>query len=186
VRCKVRNKFDLIVQVINNILLEGEPGVGKTTLILNIAERLFSYRIGGFYTKEIREHGQRIGFRLATFSGQSGILSHIKFTAGPIVGKYRVNLPEFEKIAVDGLEIALSESSIILIDEIGKMELFSERFKEILPRCFASEKTLIATIMSHANPYVDSLKTRSDVRLIKVTKENRNKLALTLIEEIIN
>ena len=182
----VRNKFDILKQIMNNILLEGEPGVGKTTLILNIAKRLSSYRIGGFYTQEIREHGQRVGFRLETFSGQSEILSHIKFTLGPIVGKYRVNLSQFEKIAVNRLEIALSESSIILIDEIGKMELFSERFKEILPRCFASDKTLIATIMSRAHPYADRLKSRSDVRLIKVTRENRNKLALNLIEEILN
>ena len=169
----------------NNILLEGEPGVGKTTLILNIAERLSSQRIGGFYTQEIREKGQRVGFRLATFSGQSGILSHMKFTAGPIVGKYRVNLPQFEKIAVNGLEKAISESFIILIDEIGKMELFSGQFKKILPRCFDSDKTLIATIMSRSHPYVDRLKTRSDVKLIKVTKENRNKLVFNIIEEII-
>ena len=84
------------------------------------------------------------------------------------------------------LEIALSVSSMILIDEIGKMELFSERFKEILPRCFASEKSLIATVMSRSHPYVDRLKTRSDTKLIKVTKENRKKLTLNLIEEIIN
>jgi len=169
----------------NNFLLEGEPGVGKTTLVLNLAERLSHFQIGGFYTQEIREHGQRVGFRLTTFSGQCGILSHIKFTAGPIVGKYKVDLPQFEKIAVQALETALGASSIIMIDEIGKMELLSERFKEILPRCFASEKTLIATIMSHANPYVDSLKNRTDVRLIKVTRENRNNLVLDLLAEII-
>jgi len=174
------------MQIIHNILLEGEPGVGKTTLILNIANRLPNHRIGGFYTQEIRERGQRLGFRLATFSGQSGILSHMKFTSGPIVGKYRVDLAQFEKIAVNGLEIALSESSIILIDEIGKMELFSERFKDILPRCFASDKTLIATIMSRSHPYADRLKTRSDIRLIRVTKENRKELVLSLIKEIIN
>jgi nucleoside-triphosphatase len=169
-----------------NILLAGEPGVGKTTLILDIAKGLSHFRIGGFYTQEIREYGQRVGFRVATFSDQSGILAHIKFTTGPTVGKYRVDLPLFEKIAVHELEIALTESSLILIDEIGKMELLSERFKEILPRCFAGDKTLIATIMSRADPYANRLKTRSDVKLIKVTKENRTRLALNIIEEIIN
>ena len=167
-----------------NILLEGDPGVGKTTLIIKIAECLPGNRIRGFYTQEIREHGQRVGFRVATFSGQSGILSHVRFTVGPIVSKYRVDLHQFENIAVSELEAALTESTVILIDEIGKMELFSERFKDILPACFESENTLIATVMSRSNPYVDSLKTRSDVKLIKVTKENRNILDHSLLEEM--
>ena len=166
------------------ICIFGDKGVGKTTLILNIAERISSQNIGGFYTKEIREHGQRVGFCVATFSGQSGILSHIKFSAGPSVGKYRVDVPQFEKIAVSGLETALAESSIILIDEIGKMELFSERFRDILPLCFDSEKAMIASVMSRPHPYVDRLKARSDVRLIRVTRENRNKLAFNLIDRI--
>jgi nucleoside-triphosphatase len=172
--------------MMNNILLVGEPGVGKTTLILNLAEAISYHNIAGFYTKEIREHGQRVGFRVATFSGQSGILSHIKFTTGPIVGKYRVDLPQFEKIAVRELEMDLSEASIILIDERGKMKGFAERCKEILPRCFASENTMIATVMSRPHPYVDRLKARADVRIIKVTRENRNKLASYIKEKILN
>ena len=168
----------------NNILLEGDPGIGKTTLILKIAELLTKYRIGGFFTREIREHGYRVGFRIESFSGKSGILSHIKFSAGPQVGKYRVNIPEFEQIAVNELETALTTASIILIDEIGKMELFSERFKEILPRCFDSKKILIASVLSRSFPFVDHLKIRSDVKLVKVTSQNRHNLAVILASEI--
>ncbi len=168
----------------HNILLEGEPGVGKTTLVLDIAGRLSNHRIGGFYTQEIREHSRRVGFSIASFSGQSGILAHIKFTSGPMVGKYRVDVPRFEKIAVSGLEAALTDSSIILIDEIGKMELLSARFREILPRCFDSEKPMIATILWRYHPYADQLKNRADVQRITVTRENRERLAATLLEEI--
>ena len=168
----------------NNRLLEGPPGSGKTTLILKIAELLSNYQVGGFFTREIREHGQRTGFRIETFSGHSGILAHIKITAGPMVGKYRVDVKQFEHIAIGELETALATSAVILIDEIGKMELFSARFKKFLPRCFDSKTTLIASVMSHSFPFVDHLKARSDVRLIKVSGENRQNLAVTLVSEI--
>jgi nucleoside-triphosphatase len=168
--------------MMNNVLLEGEPGVGKTTLLCSIAERISHLGIGGFYTQEIREKGRRVGFRVETFSGESGILSHVKFNTGPKVGKYRVDLPSFEKIGVAGLKRALSEASVILIDEIGKMELFSERFKEIVSQCLDSEKVVLATIMSHSHPFVDRLKRRSDVEIIEVTMENRSQLESALVE----
>jgi len=170
----------------NNILLEGDPGVGKTTLILKISELLSNHKIGGFFTREIRDSGRRVGFRIETFSGESGILSHIKFTDGPQVGRYHVDVPQFEQIAVRELETALVEAAIILIDEIGKMELFSERFKRVLPRCFDSNQVIIASVMSRPFPYVDRLKARPDVNLIKVSMKNRNDLGANLAEEISN
>jgi len=170
----------------NNILLEGEPNVGKTTLLCNIAERISHVGIGGFYTEEIREKGRRVGFRLETFSGESGILSHTKFKNGPRVGKYRVDVPGFERIGVAGLERALSGSSVILIDEIGKMELFSERFKEVVNQCLDSEKVVLATVMSRSHPFVDCLKIRSDVQLSEVTIGNRDQLEPKLIKEIVS
>ena len=169
----------------NNILLEGKPGIGKTTLLRTIAERISYLGIGGFYTQEIRENSKRVGFCIDTFSGYSGVLSHVAFNTGPRVGKYRVDVPSFEKIGVYGLERDLFESRVILIDEIGKMELFSERFKEVLLRCFDSDKYVIATVMSRPHLFVDLLKDRPDVKLLKVTLENRNQLALTIIKEII-
>jgi len=168
----------------NNFLLEGEPGVGKTTLLYNIAKKISHLDIGGFYTKEIRENKKRVGFRIDTFSDRSGILSHINLNHGPRVGKYKVNVSEFEIIGVTELKRALLESRVILVDEIGKMELYSNQFKEIIMRCFDSPKILIATIMAHAHPFVDSLKKRPDIKLMRVTRENRDKLELALINEI--
>ena len=101
------------------------------------------------------------------------------------MGKYRVDVANFEKIGVNGLERALSESSVMLIDEIGKMELFSERFKDIVNQCFDSPKTVVATIMSRSHPFVDRLKSRSDVELLEVTMENRSQLESALIKRIV-
>ena len=87
----------------NNILLQGEPGVGKTTLLCNLASSISYLKIGGFYTRELREEGKRVGFRIDTFDNQSGILSHVKYTSGPRVGKYSVDVSAFEKIGVQAL-----------------------------------------------------------------------------------
>ncbi len=165
-----------------NYLLQGRPGIGKTTLLCRIADRLSHMRTGGFFTEEIREHGQRVGFRVETFSGQSGILSNVSFQKGPHVGKYRVDIPQFESIGVSALEDALKTADLILIDEIGKMELFSERFREMVLTCLDSSKLVIATVMSRSHPFVDRLKSRSDVEIIEVTLKNRD----GLVERLVN
>ena len=168
----------------NNFLLEGVPGIGKTTLLYKIALKISHLCIGGFYTREIRENMQRVGFRIDTFSGQSGILSHLNINNGPRVGKYGVDVTSFETIGVTELIRALVESGVILVDEIGKMELYSNQFKEIILRCFDSEKILIATIMSRSHPFVDRLKNRSDVKMTEITLQNRDKLESVLVNEI--
>lgn len=168
-----------------NIFLEGEPGIGKTTLVRQVAGGISYLSIGGFYTAEIREQGKRVGFRIQTFDGLSTILSHKKYHSGPRVGKYRVDMPAFERIGVAALEKALAEAEVILIDEIGKMELFSRRFKDTLIRCLDSPKSVLATVMLRPHPFTDQLKQRSDVKLLEVTLENRHRLVNELTNIIV-
>ncbi|MBN2029740.1 NTPase [bacterium] len=167
-----------------NVLIEGRPGIGKTTLLCRLAERFSHVKIGGFFTEEIREEGRRVGFRIETFSGQSGILAHISFQKGPQVGKYRVDVSQFESIGVASLENALENVDLILMDEIGKMELFSKRFQELILTCLDSDKPVIATVMSRSHPFVDRIKSCSDVRIIEVTLENRDRLVEQLIDRM--
>ncbi len=165
----------------NNLLLEGNPGAGKTTLLRNVAARLSDLHIGGFYTGEIRENGVRAGFAIDTFTGISGILAHVSYQAGPRVGKYTVDVGAFDEIGVLELRRALSESRVILIDEIGRMELFSAGFKETVVACLDSPRPVIATIMSHPDPFVRQLKSRADCHLLTVTVKNRD----TMLEQVI-
>jgi len=111
------------------ILLTGGPGIGKTTIIKKWISEIYK-EAGGFYTEEIREKGKRIGFKIKTINGKEGILSKIG-SGKHNVGKYTVNIDIFEEIGVKALEDALKNKEVkyIVIDEIGKMELFSEKFK---------------------------------------------------------
>ena len=160
----------------NKILITGKPGVGKTTLVLKIAEKLSGKKIGGFYTEEIRVSGDRVGFGIKTFDGKEGILSHVKIKSDPKVGKYGVDIGSFERFGVKAVEDALTDADIMIIDEIGKMELFSCRFKDAVMRCFDSDKPVIATIMQRPNEFADSIKNRPDVEIFEVTYENRGGL----------
>jgi nucleoside-triphosphatase len=167
----------------NNILIEGRPGIGKTTCMRALAARLPQMKIGGFLTAEIRENGRRVGFRIETFAGDAGTLAHIHMPVGPRVGKYRVDQAVLERIGVNGLRQALQDAHILLIDEIGQMELLSCRFQEVVRQCLDSTIPVIATVMLKPHPFVDQMKARPDVRLIRITHDNREQLAAQLAQD---
>lgn len=162
-----------------NILLTGLPKSGKTTLIKNIAFELKS-PIAGFFTSQIMQNGDRVGFSLITFSGKSAILAHQNFPSVHKIGKYKVNLRDFEEIGIQEIEEAICSDKIIIIDEIGKMELLSPKFLEVVQKALDSKNKVLATVLYTEHPQLDKLKKRKDVELVTVTPENRG----TLLEQI--
>ncbi len=159
------------------LLLTGRPGIGKTTVIRAVVSQ-WGAQAGGFYTEEVRERGRRTGFRLITLDGQRGTLASVD-TPGPYrVGRYGVNLQELEQIGVAALRRAVDQwnVSLIVIDEIGKMELFSRAFRDAVQAALVSSKPILATIMAASHPWADAIKARSDVLLVEVTQENRQRL----------
>jgi nucleoside-triphosphatase len=125
-----------------NVLLTGKPGVGKTTIIKKVVEG--RENAGGFYTEEIRDR-YRKGFKIMTLDGEEGILAHVDIKNRRTVGKYGVNTPDIDAIAVKSVEESL-DREIIVIDEIGKMELYSEKFRDILGKALDTGNVL-GTIM---------------------------------------
>ena len=158
-----------------HILLTGKPGVGKTTVIKKIVP-LLGVDAGGFYTEEIRVMDRRMGFRIVTLDGKDGILAHVDCNSNYKVGKYRVDLDSFEKVAIPALEKAVKDKSIIVIDEIGKMELFSMKFKELVSNILDGEKSLLSVIKENGDVFTENIKKRGDVTMITVNYENREGL----------
>lgn len=161
--------------MIKNIFITGKPGCGKTTLIKEIAKGLKS-KISGFYTEEIRENGKRVGFKIRTLDEKEGVLARVNFESEFQVGKYKVNLKDLEEIGITSIEKAIEEGKIILIDEIGKMELFSEKFKEIVLKALNSKNKILGTIMLKRNPFCDKIKQRKDTRVFYLKRENFKKI----------
>ncbi|TEU11665.1 MAG: NTPase [Anaerolineales bacterium] len=155
------------------ILLTGRPRVGKTTIVKEVVKRLPG-RAGGFYTEEIKERGQRQGFRIVTLDGQEGLLAHVNVSSRYRVSKYGVDLVSLEKVGVTAIQHAIVVSDYVVIDEIGKMELFSAAFKEAVLAAVESDKLVLGTIMLRSHPWADAIKSHPQVNLIKVTVANRD------------
>ena len=169
----------------NKILLTGKPGIGKTTVIKKVLQMLGDKAIG-FYTEDYRDPKthRRKGFKVITYNGKEGILADVDFESDYRVGKYGVDVKQFEKLAIPILEKALKEKDkIVVIDEIGKMEFFSEKFKNLIKQIMEDpEIKVIATISKKDfHPLIKEIKNLPDVELIEVTWENRDILPQEII-----
>ena len=165
------------------LLLVGRPGIGKTTVIQKVLE-ILSERAGGFYTEEIRGRRGRAGFRLVTLDGQSAVMAHVKFrrTGIPRVSRYGVDVGAIDGIGVAAIHGAMQAKQVIIVDEIGKMELYCERFKDVVMRAIARPHVVVATVMSRSHAWVDALKDRPEVTVWQVTVLNRDSLAQQVVQ----
>jgi nucleoside-triphosphatase len=155
------------------LLITGVPGVGKTTLIRRVAERLPGTRLGGFYTEELREAGARAGFRLVDFAGNALTFAHVGFK-GPRVSRYGVDVAALDARA-EAL-LAPRPQMLYLVDEIGKMECLSPRFVAAMRHLLASGSCVVATVAKKGEGLIDEAKRWPGATLREVTHDNRDRL----------
>jgi nucleoside-triphosphatase len=171
------------------LFLTGSPGVGKTTVLLETVEALRAkgYSVGGMISREVRVGGTRVGFEILDLdNNKRGWLAHVNQKSGPQVGKYRVNLDDLNGIGAEAILNAVEKCAVVAIDEIGPMELFSEKFKEAVKKAVESEKLVVGVVHWKAKDrLIDAVKRREDIEIITVTFENRNKLLEPIIEKSI-
>ncbi len=167
----------------HTLLLTGRPGIGKTTVIKIVME-LLGERAGGFYTEEIRGPGGRKGFRLVTLDGQEAVMAHVNLRGQgrPRVSRYGVDVGAIDRVGVTALCRAMAENEVVIVDEIGKMELFSGQFRDVVLQAVSGHWPVIATVMSKPYPWVDALKALPQVTVWEVTVENRERMAEQVIE----
>ena len=166
------------------LLLTGPPGIGKTTVIHTVLSGI-KIKAGGFYTREMRSGGRRVGFALKTLDGDEGVLAHIDYQGRHRVGRYVVDIPLFEDMALPALERAVRAQELIVIDEIGRMELFSRRFQEMVLRVLDQyERHLLGVIHQGKGTFVESVRRRADVEVIVVGHTNRDGLPAQLIARL--
>jgi nucleoside-triphosphatase len=167
------------------ILLEGRPGVGKTTVAVRLAEllRAEGLRLSGFVTEELRASGRRVGFAVETFAGERATLAHVRFSGPPRVGRYGVDLDAFERVALPALEA--NGADVILIDELGKMELASAAFRAAVSTAFQETLPIVATVHVARHPYTDALKRDAGIETVRVSQRNRDDLPKQLEERFL-
>jgi len=154
-----------------NLFVTGTPGVGKTTLI---KECVLPFResVGGFFTEEIRENRERRGFLLKTFSGESGILAEKGRKGKFKVNKYGVDINVLDDLGVAALQVAEKEKAVVVVDEIGTMEMLSQKFCAAIAQLLKGSKPVLATIRQKAEPFTSQIKKMGETKLISLNRDN--------------
>lgn len=172
-----------------HIFLTGPPRIGKTTVVLNAVDylRARGIRVGGMISQEIREGGVRVGFKIIDLGrGVEGILAHVNQKTGPVIGKYRVCVEDLEGIGVRAILSACEGADLVVIDEVGPMELYSDAFKRAVLRALDGERIVLGTIHYKVRSgFTNMIRGRGDVEVIEVTYENRARLPRAIADEIL-
>jgi len=162
------------------LLLTGAPGVGKTTVLIKTTEALKAQgvSVGGMISREVREGDARVGFEIIDLINcRRGWLAHVNQMSGPQVGKYHVKLHDLEAIGAEAIKEAIEKCAIVAIDEIGPMELYSQKFKQTVKQALQSEKMVIAVVHAKAkDALIEEAKQREDSEILTVTLTNRETL----------
>jgi nucleoside-triphosphatase len=166
------------------ILLTGRPGCGKTTLVKRVVDGL-TLQAGGFYTEEVRHRGERVGFKMITLSGGEALLAHVDFKTPQRVGKYGLDLFALETVGIAALREAMRARQLVVLDEIGPMELRSAIFRDVVNEALDSPEAsgMLATITARSFPFTEAIKKRADVNLIEVRADNREQLVSELSDQ---
>ncbi len=172
--------MDWLSSMSKHLFITGRPGVGKTTLIKKIVMTLKSIKsewiLTGFWTSEVLNRGRRVGFDIYTISGQQGTLARLNVNQSRSkyhVGKYSVDIIDLENIGVPSL---YKKADLVIIDELGKMELFSAKFRQALIHTLDNQQRVLATIPIYENIFLVSVKRRPDIQLLELTRSNRKEL----------
>lgn len=179
---------------VKNHMVTGPPGSGKSTLLFEIVGRLEEngIKLAGVTSPEIKRNEDRWGFHIKDIkTGKKGILASIELDGSPRVSRYGVSLEDLNKIGVEALRNALEdESEVVVIDEIGKMELASRAFADVTKELLDSNKIIVGVIYyKPVHPLIREIKSRGDTKVYwvtqKKTKQERQEIREEIVESIL-
>lgn len=166
--------------------ITGLPGAGKTHALMRVIEMLEDEGVivGGMVTESVADvKGQREGFKVVNWmTKEEGMLAHVSIKSKITVSKYGVDLQALDDIGVTAINQAAAEAELIIIDEVGKMEVESPMFIDAVKNALDTSKALILTLHKKSrNPLLQDIRRRDDVRILEVTPVNVNILPTKII-----
>ena len=169
----------------NIVLLSGEPKVGKTTAFKKIIEMVGKDKCVGFYTEEICNEFDRIGFDCVNLDGRRIRIADVSFESDVRIARYGVDIDAFEDFAIQAINKSIRYHKIIVIDEIGPIQFISTKFKQELnnilsaPNCY-----VIGTIFYKKHPGIDEIKKIPGIEIYTLTHENRNSIVENIVQKM--
>ncbi|MFH0869311.1 MAG: nucleoside-triphosphatase [archaeon] len=165
-----------------NILITGPPASGKSTLLQNL---ISGKQVYGIFTHDIKRNGERWGFKVINIrGGKNDVFSSIEMKPH-VIGKFGVDVSRFEKIASPAIEEGIKEdNSIIVIDEIKMLSLFSEKYRKLVSQALDTKRVLATAPMKSRHDFLDKIKSRSDVHVHYLTKFNYERLLKEIAREL--
>ncbi len=142
--------------------------------------------VGGMISREAREGNVRVGFEIIDLTNdEHGWLAHVDQKVGPKVGKYHVNIEDLENVGVRAIVEAAEKCDVVAIDEIGPMELYSEKFKEAVNLALLSGKLVLAVMHAKAkDALICEAKQREDAEIFSINIANREALPEKLKKQV--
>lgn len=169
----------------NAFLLTGKPRMGKTTMIKRLVNDIGADLYGGFYTEEIANSGEQIGFRCVSLNGESVEIAHVDSSSKIRVGRYGIDVERFENFAMRTLQDALPSKKVIVIDEIGFMQMLSAPFQKKVQEILSDNRIVLGTVPVDSHPEIDKIKYSKAAKIISLNDFNRNTIPDFLAKEIL-
>ena len=162
------------------LLLTGEPGSGKTTTLRTVVEHLRGrVPLSGFLTEEIREQGHRVGFRGVTLDGGDFLLAHVRSAGSARVGPYGVDLAGLESIGIAAMK-PTAPGTLVVVDEVGKMECLSRAFKLEIERLLDDETPLLASVAAVGTGFVKTVRKHPRVKTFTLARGGSATMAVEI------
>jgi nucleoside-triphosphatase len=166
--------------------ITGLPGAGKTHALLKVIEMLEAddLKVGGMITEPIIDDNKRIGFYVIDWqTKKKAVLADVEIHSKFMVGKFGVDLNALENVGVASLTGACEQADVVVIDEVGKMEVESEKFVAAVKAALDVDKPIILTLHKKSrNPLLQDIRRRDDIRILEVTPINRNLLPYKIMK----
>jgi nucleoside-triphosphatase THEP1 len=168
------------------ILLTGKPRIGKTTIIKKIINEIGLDIFGGFYTEEVRDSKDRVGFKCVSISGEHVEIANVNSTSKTRIGRYGINVAKFEGFAIRILKEAIISKKIIVIDEIGFMQMLSKSFNNLVSEVISDKRIVLGTIPLEGDQVINNIRNLSEVKIVEISESNRDVIIEPIVKEIIN
>lgn len=174
------------------ILFTGAPGIGKSTLLCRLADVVDPRMVSGVISGEIRIEGKRQGFSVRSFGGAPGVLSSPDLPGEPRFGtlmpdgsrRLGLSLDHLDQVVCAEVESSLPNAKMVILDEIGPMQVESKRFRRLVQKIFAMSVPVFASVGLQNHEWMAELRNDKRYPLIELTYRNRDLVAELLISRI--